>query len=227
LIKLKEINFYLLGGEKLDISNFPKVTIILRGYNYEQVRTVVKLLAENEFKSVEIPLNSPDAFQTINKISDEFGDEMMVGAGTVLNLEDAIKSVEVGSKFLLSPIMMSEKVFEYCADHQVITVPAAFSPTEIYHSFQAGADIVKIFPAARLGSKFITDITAPLGKMPLMVVGGINGDNAPEFFKAGAQFLGIASGIFNKEDIHQQNEPRLKESLVTFKEKMIDGGRGN
>lgn len=210
----------------MDISSFPKVTVILRGYNYEQVRTVVKLLVKNDFRSVEIPLNSPDAFQTINKISAEFGNEMMVGAGTVLNLEDAIKSVEVGSKFLLSPIMMSEEVLKYCAEHDIITVPAAFSPTEIYHSFQAGADIVKLFPAARLGSKYITDISAPLGKMPLMVVGGINGDNAAEFLKAGAQYLGIASGIFNKDDILTQNEGGLDESLVSFKEKLVNGGTG-
>jgi 2-dehydro-3-deoxyphosphogluconate aldolase / (4S)-4-hydroxy-2-oxoglutarate aldolase len=218
LIPFKEVN-------KVDVSNFPKITVILRGYNYEQVRTVVKLLSESNFKSVEIPLNSPEVFQTIDKISKEFGDALLVGAGTVLTMEDAVNSVEAGAKFLLAPTMMSKEVIQYCADRQVITVPGAFTPTEIYQSFQNGADIVKVFPAARLGSKYIADISAPLGKMPLMAVGGINGDNADEFFKAGIQFLGIASGIFNKEDIINQNEAGLKESLVLFQEKLTTGGR--
>lgn len=207
----------------MDVSNFPKITVILRGYTYEQVRTVVNILAESGWKSVEIPLNSTDAFRTIEKISGEFGGEMLIGAGTVLTYEDAVKSVEAGAKFLLSPTMMPKEILQYCADHQIVSVPGAFSPTEIYRSFQDGANIVKVFPAARLGSKYITDIMAPLGKMPLMAVGGINGENADEFFKAGTQFLGIASGIFNKADIINQNEASLRESLLLFQEKLATG----
>jgi 2-dehydro-3-deoxyphosphogluconate aldolase/(4S)-4-hydroxy-2-oxoglutarate aldolase len=206
----------------MDIRNFPKVTVILRGYTYEQVRSVVEVLAESEFETaVEITLNSPDVFNTIEKISQAFGHQMMVGAGTVLNHEGAVKSIDAGAKFLLSPIMMSKETLQYCKERQIITVPSAFTPTEIYQSFQDGADIVKIFPAARLGSKFISDVQAPLGKLPLMVVGGINGDNAAEYFKAGASYVGIGSGIFNKEDILNQNEPGLKESLSLFQKKIF------
>src|SRR6476660_924550 len=114
---VKQIPFKKVN--KVDVSNFPKITVILRGYNYEQVRTVVKLLSDSDFKSVEIPLNSPDVFQTIEKISKEFGDEILVGAGTVLTMEDAVKSVEAGAKFLLAPTMMSKEVIQYCTEHQV------------------------------------------------------------------------------------------------------------
>ena len=102
----------------------------------------------------------------------------------------------------------------------MISVPGAFSPTEIKKSLMDGADIVKIFPAGRLGSKFITDIEAPLGKLPLMAVGGVNADNAKEYFEAGASFVGIGSGVFNKEDIKEGNEEGIKASIKYLKEKL-------
>ncbi|WP_251548883.1 bifunctional 4-hydroxy-2-oxoglutarate aldolase/2-dehydro-3-deoxy-phosphogluconate aldolase [Neobacillus muris] len=194
----------------MDLKSFPKITFILRGFTYKQVRQVVGILLDTKINSLEIPLNSPNAFDTIKKINEEFGDKIVVGAGTVLNHENAVKSIEAGAKFLLSPIMMSRKTIEYCKENRVISIPAAFSPTEVYQSFQDGADIVKIFPAARLGSKYISDIRAPLGEMPLMAVGGVNSDNAEEFFKAGTSFLGIGSGIFNLESLENGETEQLK-----------------
>ena len=99
-------------------------------------------------------------------------------------------------------------------------MPGAFSPTEIKKSFEDGADIVKVFPAARLGSRYLSDIAAPLGKMPLMVVGGIGTANVGEYFAAGASFAGIASGIFDKQDILNQNEAGIKASIQAMEEKL-------
>ena len=102
----------------------------------------------------------------------------------------------------------------------VVSVPGAFSPSEIRQSFLDGADIVKIFPAGRLGSRYVSDIQAPLGKMPLMVVGGIGTSNVQEYFAAGASFAGIGSGIFLKEDILNENEEGIRGSIAAMEEKM-------
>ncbi len=202
------------------MKDFPKVTIILRGYDYEQVRTVVKVLAESSIRSVEITMNSPDAFEIISKISNEFGDRVMVGAGTVMTLEEAVGAVEAGAQFILAPVMLKKEILEYCRLKGVITVPGAFSPTEIHQSFQDGADIVKVFPAHVLGSKYLKDIAAPLGKMELMVVGGINSDNILEYFEAGATCAGIASGVFEKDDIKNRNEEGLRRSIAYLENKL-------
>lgn len=204
----------------MDIKDFPKVTVILRGYTYSQIRTVVKTLLGTKLKAVEITMNTPDAINIINKISVEFGGLIKVGAGTVKTYKEAEEAIKAGATFLLSPIMLSKEIIELCKKNNVISVPGAYTPTEVNKSLEDGADIVKIFPAGTLGSKFLTDIQAPLGKLPLMVVGGVNGNNVSDYFKAGASFAGIASGIFNKNDILNENEEELKKSIEYFESKM-------
>lgn len=205
----------------MDIKNFPKVTVILRGYTYSQVRTVVKNLVGTKLQAVEITMNSPDAVSTIEKISREFGDSIKVGAGTVTTYEQAKAVIEAGVAFILSPTILSKEILNLCKEQEVISVPGAFSPSEIKQSFEDGATIVKIFPAGRLGSQYITDIQAPLGKLPLMVVGGINTENLKEYFNAGATFAGIASGIFKKQDILSENEDGIIKSIKDMEAKLV------
>ncbi len=204
----------------MDIQNFPKVTVILRGYTYPQIRAVVKNLVGSRLRSVEITMNTPGALEAIEKISQEFQESILVGAGTVLTYEEAQASIAAGAAFLLSPAMLDKKILDLCREKKIISVPGAFSPTEIKKSFEDGADIVKVFPAARLGSRYLSDLAAPLGKMPLMVVGGIGTGNIEEYFKAGASFAGIASGIFEREDILNQNEEGIRKSIEAMENKL-------
>lgn len=203
-------------------NTFPKITVILRGYTYEQIRTVVKNLVGTRLGAVEITLNTPNAMEAVQKIAEEFGGEIKVGAGTVLTYEEAQKAIAAGAAFLLSPTVFEKRILDLCREKGVISVPGAFSPSEIKKSFDDGADIVKIFPAACLGAKYLTDIQAPLGKMPLMVVGGVGTANVEEYFAAGASYAGIASGIFEKEDILCQNEEGLRASIRAMEEKLIE-----
>ncbi|EHJ01712.1 KDPG and KHG aldolase [Clostridium sp. DL-VIII] len=200
----------------MEIKDFPKVTVILRGYTYSQIRTVVKNLIGTELKAVEITMNTPDSISIIQKISDEFGDSIKVGAGTVKTYKEADEAIKAGATFLLSPVMLSKEIIDLCKKNNVISVPGAYTPTEVNKSFDDGADIVKVFPAGTLGTKFLSDIQAPLGKLPLMVVGGINAENVLNYFKAGASFAGIASGIFNKDDILNENEENIIRSIQYF-----------
>lgn len=205
----------------LDRNNdFSKVTVILRGYSYESIRTVVKAMLNTKLKAVEITMNTEHAIDIIRKINAEFQDDIMVGAGTVLTFNEAKEAIQAGAKFILSPVTLDKEILDYCQQHHVISVPAAFSPSEIHQMFTDGADIVKVFPAARLSPQFLSDVQAPLGKMPLMVVGGINADNAQEYLDAGASFVGIGSGIFNKEDIIACREDELKKSIQLFESKV-------
>jgi 2-dehydro-3-deoxyphosphogluconate aldolase/(4S)-4-hydroxy-2-oxoglutarate aldolase len=204
----------------MDIKNFPKVTIILRGYNFDQVRTVMKALSQSSINSVEITLNTPGAIEMIKIFSKEFGSQLHIGAGTVTTLEQAKEAINAGVKFILSPVMLSKEIIDLCKEHSVITIPGAMTPTEIYKSFNDGADIVKVFPALSCSTRFFKDVKAPLGDLPLMAVGGVNMENSKEFLDNGADFLGIASGIFNKEDILSENIEGLMKSIRTFESKL-------
>lgn len=203
-------------------NKFPKITIILRGYTYEQVKTVMEVLnGKSQDYALEITLNSPEVFTTICKISQEYGNDFYIGAGTVLSLDDAKKAIEAGAKFILSPIKLKKEVLEFCKERNVLTIPAAMTPTEVSELKSNGADIIKIFPAGTVGAKFFNDVQAPLGKLSLMAVGGISADNTTDFFNNGASYVGIASGIFNKGDILTQDINGLRKSLDLFENKVF------
>ena len=195
--------------------NLSKVTVILRGYTYEQIKCVAQSLIGTSINNIEITLNSPNVFNSIKNIKNDFP-ELNVGAGTVCTLEDTKKSIESGVDFILSPINLSKESIDLCNKNDVVCVPAAMTPSEIYKMFEYGADIVKVFPATTVGAKFFKDVQAPLGNLELMAVGGVNGDNAKEFLDNKCNYLGIGSGIFEKKDIIDKNTDKLKLSLNKF-----------
>ena len=202
-------------------ADFPRVTVILRGYNYEQCRCVVEQLVGTRLGAVEVAMNTEGAAETIAKLVNEFGSEVKIGAGTVTTVERAKAAAAAGSAFMLSPVCFTPEIFSIAKDAGVVCVPAAFSPTEVFTMFEQGADIVKIFPAARLGAKYLSDIQAPLNWMPLMVVGGVNGGNVQEFFDAGATYAGIGSGIFDPKDIEECNSTNLAASIEKLEKKVV------
>lgn len=122
--------------------------------------------------------------------------------------------------------MLNKRILNLCREKDTVNVPRAFSSTEIKKSFEGGADIVKVFPAARLGSRYLPDIVTSLGKVPLMVVDGIGTASVGGYFAAGASSAGIASEVFNKQDILSQNEAGIKTSIRAVEEKLGELGRG-
>lgn len=205
---------------KRSVEEFSKITAILRGYDYDQVETAVAVLCGSAVSAVEITLNRPDAKDTIQRIVQKFGDRIAVGAGTVLTAEDLQDVVEAGIDFVLAPSLMTRDMLAYCRHHGVISVPGAFSPSEVHQCIRDGADIIKIFPAGTVGSKYFKDIQAPFGHLPLMAVGGIHAGNIAEYFGAGASYVGIASGLFRKEDIAERSTAGMQRSLEEFAQQL-------
>ena len=107
--------------------------------------------------------------------------------------------------FVLSPVTMSYEMLDYCRLNNIVSVPGAYSPSEIYSMADGNADIIKIFPASTLQMDYFKAVQAPLGKLQLMAVGGVNPDNVEIFFKNGVQKVGIGSGIGHREDMESGN----------------------
>ena len=199
----------------------PKVTVILRGYETKQVLTVVEQLVGTKVNSIEVASNSPHAMESIAAARKEFGAEVHVGAGTVKNAELARQAIAAGAEFMLSPIMFTQEIFDLAKEAGVITVPAASTPTEIQKMIDMGADIVKVFPAGQLGPDYLKAVQAPLGKLPLMVVGGVNVANVQSYFDKGATYAGIGSGIFDPADIEACDAPKLAASIKKLEESVV------
>lgn len=181
-----------------------KLIAIIRGANPEDTLKIVKSLYEGGIKVVEITMNSPKALTAIERVVDEFGDKMAVGAGTVLDAESARSALLAGAQFILSPTYKEETI-RMTKRYGAVSIPAAFTPTEILEAYECGGDIIKIFPATILGPKFIKDIHGPLPQIPLLPTGGVDLNNVKEYLVAGAAGLGIGSSLVNtKKEISEE-----------------------
>jgi len=173
-----------------------KIIAIIRGAKPNDALEIAKALYKGGIKVLEIAMNSPKALSTIEKISDELGEEVLVGAGTVLDAETAREAILAGAKFILSPTVDIETI-KLTKRYGVVSIPGAFTPTEILSAYENGGDIIKVFPAT-VGPSYIKNIRGPLPQIPLLPTGGIDLNNIREFIKAGAVGCGIGSALVSK-----------------------------
>ena len=196
---------------------FGKVTMILRKYTYEQVRSVAEVLLDSQYVcNMEIALNTENAYDIIRKISAEYRGRLNIGAGTVQTYDELLKAIDAGAEFVLSPRMMTEQMLQHCRDQGILSVPGAFTPSEIADQIEKGADIIKVFPANELSFGYAKKVCEPLGDLALMAVGGIHRDNVKEALASGYRYVGTAGGLFPKEAILSMDQEKLAENLRLF-----------
>ncbi|MEC0273490.1 bifunctional 4-hydroxy-2-oxoglutarate aldolase/2-dehydro-3-deoxy-phosphogluconate aldolase [Peribacillus frigoritolerans] len=182
-----------------------KVISIVRGSKPGDMVKIAGALRNGGVKLIEITLNSPNALQSIELVSEAFGDEMVIGAGTVLDKETARAAILAGAKFILSPTVNLETI-KLTKRYGAVSIPGAFTPTEILTAYENGGDIIKVFPAS-IGPGYINDIRGPLSHIPLLPTGGVTLENIREFQKKGAVGFGIGSALVDTK--HEVNEKYL------------------
>jgi 2-dehydro-3-deoxyphosphogluconate aldolase/(4S)-4-hydroxy-2-oxoglutarate aldolase len=170
-----------------------RIVAILRGCTVERVPEIAAALADGGVRLLEITLNTPGALKAIRLVADILGDRLIVGAGTVLTAAEAESAVGVGARFILSP-SFDPDIIRVTRQLGAVSVPGAFTATEILAAHRGGADIVKIFPAS-VGPSYIRDLRGPLPQVLLMPTGGLNLQNIREFKAAGAAAFGIGSAL--------------------------------
>ncbi|MBA4189400.1 MAG: 2-dehydro-3-deoxyphosphogluconate aldolase [Planctomycetaceae bacterium] len=153
---------------------------------------VVKALADGGVTVAEVTLTVPNALDVIRAAKQQLGDRILLGAGTVLDPETARAAFLAGAEFLVSPSLNLD-VIKMCRRYDKLIMPGAFTPTEVVTAWEAGADIVKIFPAEVVGPAFFKAMRGPLPQVKLMPTGGVDLTTAGEFLKAGAVCLGVGS----------------------------------
>jgi len=171
---------------------------VVRLGDAEKLLRVVEAIAEGGMTAVEITLTTPRAIDMINEVSSRYGDSILLGVGSVLRAEDARAAIDAGARYVVSPIFKSE-VVEFAHSRDVPALPGAFTPTEIQIATEAGADIVKIFPAGVVGMSFFKAVLAPMPHCRLMPTGGVTIENAGDWIRAGACAVGIGSALVDIE----------------------------
>jgi 2-dehydro-3-deoxyphosphogluconate aldolase/(4S)-4-hydroxy-2-oxoglutarate aldolase len=172
------------------------VVAILRRPRVE-VELSVRALLEAGVRFIEITVDSPECLPFLESGAGKFKGAV-IGAGTVTTPELADQAIQAGARFLVTP-NYSPEVIRIARAHEIPIFPGAMTPTEIFSAYQAGGDVIKVFPAATLGSAYFKELRGPFPGIPLMATGGITVDNAADFFAAGATALGVGSTLNLKD----------------------------
>ncbi|MDR6570664.1 bifunctional 4-hydroxy-2-oxoglutarate aldolase/2-dehydro-3-deoxy-phosphogluconate aldolase [Chitinophaga ginsengisegetis] len=171
-----------------------KIIAIIRGVEPADVLRVAEAIYAGGIRLLEVTMNSSEPLAVIKEVSAKMGDKMIIGAGTVLDAATTREAVAAGARFILSPILEPE-VIKTARELGVVSIPGAYTATEVYAAYKQGADMIKVFPAT--SAAYIKDISAPLPKMHLLPTGGITPENIRDFQKAGAAGFGIGSALVN------------------------------
>lgn len=171
-----------------------RAVAIVRLHDAAPLVDVAQALVAGGIRAFEFTLTTPGALAAIERCRGVFDADVVVGAGTVLDTEDARRAIDAGAQFLVSPgVDMS--VIGAARESGVLSIPGAMTPTEIVAAWRAGADVVKLFPARALGPRYLSDVLGPLPDVRLMPTGGIDATNAPDYLRAGAAAVAVGGAL--------------------------------
>lgn len=199
-----------------------KLVAVIRGAQGEDILSIAHALHAGGVHIMEITAETPQVDVLIRKVTEEFGDELIVGAGTVLDPETARTSIMAGARFIFSPTVNVETI-QMAKRYGVVSIPGALTPTEILTAYEQGADLIKIFPANAMGPGYIKDVHGPLPHIPLMPTGGVDLSNIRQYFENGAVAAGLGSALVNtKQTI---NEAALQD-MTTKAQQFVEAIKG-
>ena len=198
------------------LESFPIVGI-LRGFDAQAVREVVRTARSAGLTTLEITMNSSDAARLIEVACEEGNGALNIGAGTVRTLEEYKLARSSGATFIVSPVT-DTALIERCRTDGVPVMPGALTPTEIDLAWRAGADVVKVFPANAMGPSYLRDVRAPLGEVRLMPTGGVSLETVAAYKRSGAYAYGVGGPLFQRERIAAGDWPWIAEQIARFRE---------
>jgi len=196
------------------------IVAVVRAENAEKALKITEAVKKGGIDAIEITMTVPGAIDVIKQITDEYSrDEILIGAGSVLDAETARTCILAGAEYIVSP-SLDEETIAMCNRYQKAVMPGAMSVTEVVKAMKYGADIVKVFPATLFGPKIIKAIKGPLPQAPLMPTGGVSLDNVKDWIKAGSLAVGVGSSLSKgaKTGDYEQVTETAKEFIRLIKE---------
>ena len=174
------------------------ITAVIRAQSSEHLSKVADALKAGGVECIEVTMTTPNALSVIEETAQRFGDDVLIGVGSVLDGETARVAILSGAQFVVSPVLNLDMI-RMVHRYDKVAVPGTFTPTEIITAWECGADLIKVFPAGRVGPGFFKDILAPLPQVRLVPTGGVNLDTAADFIKNGAAALCVGSAMMPKD----------------------------
>ena len=192
------------------------VVPVVRASSAEEAMQVIEAIRAGGVPVLEITMTVPRAVRVIEQVADRYGDEVVVGAGTVLDAETARACILAGATFVVSP-SLNLATIELCQRYSVVVTPGALTPTEVVTAWQAGADAVKIFPCSAMGgAKYLKSLKAPLPQVEMIPTGGVSLATAAEFIQAGAFALGVGADLVDTKAIRAGQPEKVTEAARAY-----------
>ena len=201
------------------------VIAIMRAKSSDQLLQAADAIRTGGVRAIEVTMTTPGALGVIEQAASRYGEEVIFGAGSVLDAESARAAILSGAQFIVAP-SLDLKTIELCHRHSILVFPGAFSATEIVTAWQAGADMVKVFPASLGGPALIKALKAPLPQIDLVPVGGVEIDNAAAFVRSGAAALGVGSALVDQKLLDNRDFARLTDRARRFVDAVTEGRAG-
>ena len=190
---------------------------IVRGVTPDEAEAIAQALYDAGMRIIEVPLNSPEPFESIRIIAERFGDRVLVGAGTVLDPADVLRVAQAGGRLVVSP-NTNKTVIEATVAAGLVSSPGYFTPSEAFEAIRAGAHAIKLFPAEAASPAVVKSQRAVLPKnVPLIVVGGVTPESIPGWMAAGADGFGLGGGLYKSGQDPQTTLERARAYVAAVK----------
>ena len=200
------------------------VVAVLRAPSGDMLVDVAEALLDGGVEAIEVTFTVPGAHRVLEQVADRLGDKILLGAGTVLDPETARTALLAGAEFIVAPTVNLE-VIRLCRRYDKAVMPGALTPTEVLTAWEAGADIVKVFPSDLTGPRYLKAIHGPLPQVRLMPTGGVNLQTAADFLRAGACALGIGGALVEAKAVAAGDMDRIR-SLARQYVEIVNRTRG-
>ena len=193
------------------------IVAVVRSESPSHLVSVVRALAEGGVTAAEITFTVPDAIEVIRQVRKELGDSIVLGAGTVLDPETARAALLAGAEYIVGPSLNLD-VIRLCRRYDKVVMPGALTPTEVVSAWEAGADVVKIFPSDLGGPPYLKALRGPLPQVRMMPTGGVDLSTAEGFLKAGACCLGVGGSLVDPKAVAASDFGRIRDLARRFSE---------
>ena len=198
----------------LDVRLIP----VVRASSAAEAASIVEAIRAGGLSILEITMTVPGALRVIENVADQYGDQILLGAGTVLDAETARAVILAGAEFVVTP-SLKQSTIEVCKRYSKVVIPGALTPTEVVTAWEAGADFVKVFPCDNVGGpKYIKALKGPFPQIDLIPTGGVNLHTAAEFLAAGAAALAVGSELVDKKALASGDFARITDNAKKFLE---------
>jgi len=196
-----------------------RIVAIIRAPDGEQLLDVSRALVSGGVDVVEVTFTVPGVLKVLEQIKAALGDQILLGAGTVLDTETARAAILAGAEYIVTPTVNVD-VIKMCRRYGVPCLAGAFTPTEVLTAWEAGAEIIKIFPGELGGPNYLKALKGPLPQIRMMPTGGVNLDSLSDFMKAGACAVGLGSSLVEKTALATRDLHRIQSLAATYVKKM-------